>query len=121
MSETRKVIYLGSTLKELKKLPPAVKEVFAHGIHLATIGSAHVDSKPLKGFGGRSVVEIIGNGRGETYRAIYTVKYQECIYVLHVFKKKSTKGISMPKKEQKVLEERIKTASAHYKKTYGKK
>jgi len=96
-------------------MPNKVKGVFAHAIQMASEGYTHPDSKPLKGYGGRSVVEVIADDRGDTYRAIYTVKFKDILYVLHIFKKKSTKGIATPKKDRKLLETRLKFAASHYK------
>ena len=114
MSKTRAVLYLGSSLKDLRKLPSRVKETFMHGLYLASLGEDPIDSKSLKGFGGRSVLELREDHKGDTYRAVYTVRFKEAIYVLHVFKKKSTQGISTPKKEMDLIEKRLKDANEHY-------
>ena len=82
---------------------------------MACEGHTHPNSKPLKGYGGRSVVEILADCRSDTYRAVYTVKFKDAVYVLHVFKKKSTKGIKTPKKDMDLLDSRLKYAAAHYK------
>lgn len=76
-------------------------------------------SKALKGFGGRSVIELMEDDRGDTYRAVYTIKFKETIYVLHVFKKKSTKGIATPKKDMDLIEKRLKDALSHYKSNFS--
>lgn len=93
----RQIIYLASTQKDLGKLPSEVKEEFIHGLYEASLGMSPVGAKSLKYFGGRHVVELVEDHRGDTYRAVYTIKFKEAIYVLHVFKKKSTQGISTPK------------------------
>lgn len=102
-------------------MPIRVKEVFAHAIQMASVGDSHPDTKTLKGYGGRSVVEVIADERSDTYRAIYTIKYKEVLYVLHVFKKKSTKGISTPKKDRELLEKRLKFSVVHYKERVKRK
>ena len=112
---SKTIIYLGSTKKDLLKLPGEVKETFAFGLHIASLGDKHPDTKALKGFGGRNVIEIIEDYKGDTYRAIYTVRFKNAIYVLHIFKKKSTKGITTPKKDRELLVQRLKDATAHYK------
>ncbi len=114
----REVVYVGSTFKDLKKMPVKVRSVFANAIQMAVEGETHQDAKPLKGYGGRSVVEVVSDDRGDTYRAVYTVKYKEVLYVLQVFKKKSTKGISLPKKDRELLESRLKSAASHYKSVF---
>lgn len=86
-----------------------------HGLHTASIGKTPVGSKVLKGFSGRSVVELIEDHKSDTYRAVYTVKFKEVVYVLHVFKKKSTKGISTPKKDKELIEKRLKYAVSQHK------
>jgi len=114
-SDTRPIIYLGSSIKDLQKLPSGVKDVFAQGLYAASLGENPIGSKVLKGFGGRSVVELIEDYNSDTYRAVYTVKFKEAVYVLHIFKKKSTKGIATPKKDKELIEKRLKDAVAHYK------
>jgi len=113
----KEVVYVGSTFKDLKKVPGRVRSVFANAIQMVAEGDTHQDAKPLKGYGGRNVVEVVSDDRGGTYRAVYTIKFKEVLYVLQVFKKKSTKGISLPKKDRELLEKRLKAAAAHHKST----
>jgi phage-related protein len=68
------------------------------------------DAKPLKGFGGAGVVEIVTDHRGDTFRAVYTVRFAEAVYVLHVFQKKAKKGRATPKIEMKLIEQRLREA-----------
>ncbi len=112
---TRPIIYLGSSRKDLKKLHSDVRDVFAQGLYAASLGKSPIGSKILKGFGGRHVVELREDHRSATYRAVYTVRFKEAIYVLHVFKKKSTKGIATPKKDKDVIEKRLRDAVSHHK------
>jgi phage-related protein len=79
-------------------------------LKVAQSGGKHLDAKPLKGFGGASVIEIVENYDGDTYRAVYTVKFSEAIYVLHAFQKKSKSGIATSKKDLDLIEERLKRA-----------
>lgn len=116
----RLVLYLGSSFKDLLKLPQDVKDVFATGFDSASRGETPIGSKALKGFGGRSVVEIVEDYKGDTYRAVYTVKFKEAIYVLHVFKKKSVKGIATPKPDMDLIEKRLKDAISHYNSEFRK-
>ena len=77
---TRPTIYMGASRKDLEKLPKDVIDVFLQGLYVASIGENPPNSKPLKGFGGRSVIELIEDYRGDTYRAVYTVKFKEAVY-----------------------------------------
>ena len=70
--------------------------------------------KALKGFGGRSVLEIVAHEEAGTYRAVYTIRFQDAIYVLHAFQKKSTKGIATPKKEIELIRQRLAAAERDY-------
>jgi phage-related protein len=74
----------------------------------------------LKGFGGRSVLEVVDDEDGNTYRAVYTVRFARAVYVLHAFQKKSRKGIETPKRDIDIIKARLKMAEAHYQETYGK-
>lgn len=70
--------------------------------------------KALKGFGGRSVIEIVAPLGGDTYRAVYTVRFENAIYVLHAFQKKAKKGIATPQREIKIVEQRLIAAARDY-------
>jgi phage-related protein len=72
-------------------------------------------AKPLKGFASAGVLEIVENSVGGTFRAVYTVKFSNAIYVLHCFQKKSTSGIATPKVIMDLVHERLKVAEAHSK------
>ena len=96
-------------------MPEDVIDVFGFALHLAQMGKKHGQAKPLKGFGGSSVLEVVEDYMGDTYRAVYTVKIADKVYVLHCFQKKSTKGIGTPKPEMDLIRERLKAAQAHAK------
>lgn len=89
-------------------------------INDAQNGEEHPRAKALRGFGGRSVLEVVDDEDGDTYRAVYTVRFAGVIYVLHAFQKKSKKGIETPKQDIEVIKVRLKTAEAHYLKNYRK-
>jgi len=80
----------------------------------AQLGLESPVAKSLKGFGGRGVLEIVDDFDGDTYRAVYTVKFAGVIYVLHAFQKKSRKGIATPKHEIELIKARLKRAESHY-------
>lgn len=121
MEQKRQLVYLGSSQKDAMKLPEEVQELFAYALDVALKGGQHEDAKPLTGFHGRSVMEVVGDHRGNTFREVYTVRYEEVIYVLHIFQKKSKRGIATPKEEVELIKQRLKWAEALYKEHYGKK
>jgi len=96
-------------------MPSGVVDVFGFALHLVQSGKKHDQAKPLKGFGGASVLEVVEDHMGDTYRAVYTVKIAERVYVLHCFQKKSTKGIETPKQDMDLIHARLKAAQAHAK------
>ena len=96
-------------------MPDDVIDVFGFALHLAQMGKKHDQAKQLKGFGGASVLEVVEDHMGDTYRAVYTVKIADKVYVLHCFQKKSTKGIETPKHEMDLIRERLRAAQTHAK------
>ncbi|MGN6627727.1 MAG: type II toxin-antitoxin system RelE/ParE family toxin [Tepidisphaeraceae bacterium] len=101
-------------------MPDDVKSVFGLAIDQAETGGKHVDAKPLKGFGEAGVLEVVGDDEGGTFRAVYTVKFRHAVYVLHVFQKKSKKGIATPTEEIEKIRKRLKVAEQRHKETYEK-
>jgi phage-related protein len=85
-----------------------------YGLYLAQTGGKHPDAKPLKGFGGAGVLEVVDDWDGDTYRAVYTVKLAGSVYVLHAFQKKATKGIATPKRDLDLIRNRLRQAEEHY-------
>jgi phage-related protein len=81
-----------------------------YALYVAQQGGKHRDAKPLKGFGGAGVVEIMTDHRGDTFRAVYTVRIAAAVYVLHVFQKKAKRGRATPKAEMKLIEQRLREA-----------
>ncbi len=122
-SAPRKPLYwVGSSLEDLKQFPGDVQDVMGHALDIAQQGKKHIDAKPLTGFGGASVLEIVDDFDGDTYRAVYTVKFASGIYVLHSFQKKSKKGAKTPKSDVDLIMGRLKTAKAdHEKRTQAAK
>lgn len=108
------VIWVGSSLKDLKAFPPGVQDVIGRSLLLAQLGRKADNAKPLKGFGGAGVLEIIVDHVGDAYRAVYTVRFKEAIYVLHAFQKKSKRGISTPRSEMELIRARYKLAEEHF-------
>src|SRR5688572_527008 len=106
----RSVAWVGSSYKDFCSFPDAVQHTMGYALYLAQIGRMHVSAKPLKGFGGTSVVELIEGDERGTFRAVYTVKLESAIYVLHAFQKKSKKGIKTPREEIELIRRRLKVA-----------
>jgi phage-related protein len=121
MKKERKPIeWIGSSLKDLRAFPEEVKDEIGVALDVAQQGEKHETTKPLQGFGGAGVLEVIDDFDGDTYRAVYTVKLKGVVYVLHAFQKKSKKGISTPKEEIDLVKKRFKSAEEHYKENYQK-
>ena len=93
-------------------MPEDVIDVFGFALHLAQTGKKHANAKPLRGFGGAGVLEVVEDLLGDTYRAVYTVKIDDAVYVLHCFQKKSKQGIETPKHDMDLIRERLKAAQA---------
>ncbi len=91
----------------MRVMPEEVQDAFGFALYLAQAGDKHVDAKPLKGFTGAGVLEIIENFSSDTYRTVYTVRFSDAIYVLHVFQKKSKKGMATPKEEIEMVKSRL--------------
>ncbi|MEO8501019.1 MAG: type II toxin-antitoxin system RelE/ParE family toxin [Vicinamibacteria bacterium] len=113
MSEKeRPVQWIGNSKKDLMELPTHVRRFFGHALHFAQKGGQHGAAKALKGFGGAGVIEVVENDAGGTYRAVYTVKFEEVVFVLHCFQKKSRSGIETPKEHMHLIRARLKVAEA---------
>jgi len=104
------VVWVGSSRKDLRAFPDAVQDLMGYALYVAQQGGKHREAKTLTGFGGAGVVEIIADHRGDTFRAVYTVRYQGTVYVLHAFQKKSTSGRATPKHEMDVITQRLRVA-----------
>jgi phage-related protein len=110
--------FIASSLKDLRDMPPDVRGAFGRQLLDAQYGDTPAAAKSLKGFGDASVVELIEDEGSSTYRAVYTVRFAEAVYVLHVFQKKSTKGIATPKADVDLVKRRLKAAEGHYQQHY---
>ncbi|MBU2733529.1 type II toxin-antitoxin system RelE/ParE family toxin [Acidithiobacillus ferridurans] len=113
MAEQEKpLIWIGGSKRDLMALPLDVRKFFGHALDFAQHGDQHDAAKPLKGFGGAGVLEIVEGDAGGTYRAVYTVKFAEAVFVLHCFQKKSKRGIATPKEDMDIIRARLKVAEA---------
>lgn len=116
---SKPVVWIGSSLDNLKEFPEEVQGEIGYALYLAQTEKKHILAKPLKGFGGAGVLEIVTNFDSDTYRAVYTVKLAGVVYVLHAFQKKSKRGITTPKKDIDLIKERLKKAKQHYQDNYS--
>lgn len=119
----RQVEWVGSSLKDLKRFPEAVRHEVGFVIYQAQLGNKAICAVPMVGFGGAKVLEAVIDHDTNTYRAVYTVRFPKAVYVLHAFQKKSKSGIKTPSTDINLIHARLAVAEAHYKTTYetGKK
>ncbi len=112
--EPKPVIWIGSSREDLKVFPEPVQKGVGYALWFAQIGSKHPHAKPLRGFGGTGVIEIIDDFEGNTYRAVYTVKLAHFVYVLHCFQKKSKRQVETPQADLALIRSRLRMAEADY-------
>ncbi|HEY4774606.1 MAG TPA: type II toxin-antitoxin system RelE/ParE family toxin [Xanthobacteraceae bacterium] len=120
MNVRKPVEWIGASRDDLREFPPEVRRVIGQAIDDGQWGGENPAAKALKGFGGRGVLEVVDDFDGDTYRAVYTVKFAGVVYVLHAFQKKSKKGIATPPREIDLIKQRLKRAEEHYKTHYLK-
>jgi phage-related protein len=120
MSNRKPVEWIGSSRDDLRKFPQDVRRIMGQAIDDAQLGGESPVAKALKGFGGRSVLEVVDDFDGDTYRAVYAVKFFGVVYVLHAFQKKSKKGIATPQRDIDLIKVRLKRAEEHYRANYMK-
>ncbi len=106
--------WIGSSKADLSGFPGAVKKDIGHALLLAQQGEKSPAAKPLKGFAGAGVLEVVDDFDGDTYRAVYTVKFEDRVYVLHAFQKKSKSGSRTPKAEIDRIVLRLKAAQEDF-------
>ena len=109
----RQLYWVGSSQKDLKSMPDDVQDIFGYALHLAQQGKMHYQTKPMKGFPGAGVLEVVEEHLGDAFRAIYAVKLHSAVYVLHCFQKKSRRGIQTPKRDIDLIRQRLKLAREH--------
>jgi phage-related protein len=105
------LLWIGSSLKDLKPFPDEVQREIGYALYAAQRGGKAPEAKVLTGFGGAGVLEIVDDYRTDTYRAVYTVKFSDIVYVLHVFQKKSRKGNTTSKAEIELIRRRLRDAA----------
>jgi phage-related protein len=115
----RELHWIGTSLEDVRSFPDDVQDGIGYALYLAQIGQKSPSAKPLKGFAGASVLEIVEDFDSDTYRAVYTVRLKTGIYVLHAFQKKSTRGIKTSRRDLNLIESRLKEAIADDKRQPG--
>ena len=106
----RPLEWIGSSKRDLLALPEEVIDVFGYALYLAQKGGRHAQAKVLHGFGGTGVLDVVEDSRGNAYRAVYTIRFEEMIFVLHVFQKKSKSGTATPKPDMDLIWKRLQAA-----------
>jgi phage-related protein len=101
------LVWMGSSREDLRAMPQQVRRDIGQALYTAQQGETDPAAKPLKGFGSARVMEIVERYRGDAYRVVYTVHFADAIYVLHVFQKKSTRGIATPKPDMDLIKRRL--------------
>jgi phage-related protein len=114
MDEIKPLRWIATSRKDLRTFPNEVQGVMGFALFRAQQGLKHADARPLKGFGGSGVLEIVDDFDGDTYRAVYTVRYAEIVYVLHAFQKKSKSGIATPKQDMDLIRSRLRLADEEH-------
>lgn len=107
--------WIASSKKDLLDFPHDVRKEMGHALYIAQEGGKHKNAKPLKGFKGAAVLEIVEDDGNGTYRTMYTVQFDEIVYVLHAFQKKSKTGIKTTKQDIDLLDARLKVAQQKHK------
>jgi phage-related protein len=108
------IMWVASTKNDLMSLPDGVRDEMGHALYQAQKGEKSEKAKPLKGFGSAAVLEIVESDAGGTYRAVYTLKFKQAVAVLHIFQKKSKRGIATPKQDIDLVKSRFKLAEQAY-------
>jgi phage-related protein len=111
----KEVVWVASSLRDLRAFPDEVMDVLGYALHQAQMGYKHEDAKPLKGYKGAGVLEVVDGYDGDTYRAVYTVKFDGYVYALHAFQKKSKSGSATPKADLDLIRSRLKLAEVDHK------
>lgn len=107
-------MWVGGSYKDFREFPDDVQDTMGFVLFQAQTGKWHGDMKPLKGFGGTGVVEIVENHHGDTFRTVYTVRFEEAVYILHAFQKKSKSGVKTPAQDVEMIRRRLKAAEEHH-------
>ncbi len=108
------LFWMGSSRKAIRDFPEEVKDEIGHALQEAQFGFKPLSAKPLRGYSGATVLEVVEDFRTDTYRVVYTVRFEGAVYVLHAFQKKSKRGIATPQADLDIIKQRLQQAQAHY-------
>ena len=103
----RGLVWVGSSKRDYIAFPEDIQDEMGFALYLAQQGKEHPSAKPLKGFGGRGVLELVASHDGSAYRAVYTVRLERAVYMLHAFQKRSKRGIATPRLELEMIKQRL--------------
>ena len=112
--EVSPLFWVGSTRRDMKRFPRAVRREMGFALYRAQLGRKHAHAKPLRGFGGAGVLEIVEDFRGDAHRAVYAVRFTGAIYVIHAFQKKSKRGRQTTRGDLELVRKRLGEAQEHY-------
>lgn len=118
--ELKPLVWVGQSKREFLGFPEPVQDIFGYALYVAQSGGKHSAAKPLKGFAGAGVLEVVEDQNGDTYRTVYTVRFDTAVYVLHSFQKKSTRGVATPRHEIELIAERLQWARRIHEATGGR-
>ena len=118
-SSPKPVSWIGSSYKDFRAFPDGVQDVMGYALYQAQVGAKHGNAKPLKGFGGAGVLEVVADHMSDTFRAVYTVRFAAAVYVLHAFQKKSKTGTKTPAEDLELIRRRLKAAEADHQLHFG--
>jgi len=104
------VVWVGSSRDDLRAFPDPVQDRIGFALYVAQRDGKHTSAKVLSGFGGAGILEVVKDFRGDTFRAVYTVKYRDSVYVLHAFQKKSKTGRETPRRDIELIHQRLRQA-----------
>lgn len=110
IEDARELVWVGSSREDLRAFPEEVRLVMGFALYQAQLGGKHVAAKPLRGFKGAGVVEVVDDHDGDTFRAVYTVRFADTVYVLHAFQKKSKHGVATPRRDMDLIRDRLRMA-----------
>ncbi|PHS37915.1 MAG: addiction module toxin RelE [Robiginitomaculum sp.] len=108
------LFWVGNCLGDLRAFPDDVKDSIGFALHEAQMGGKSRKAKPFKGYKGSGVLEVVDRYDGDTYRAVYTVRFKGAVFALHAFQKKAKKGIATPKPELDMIKRRLRAAEEKY-------
>jgi phage-related protein len=106
----KSLVWVGSSREDLRSFPDRVRDHVGYALYVAQLGGKHDSARVLRGFGSAGVLEVVKDFRGDTFRAVYTLRYANAVYVLHAFQKKSKSGRETPQRDIEMIKRRIRQA-----------